>query len=158
MCFFNSTKYPVWNKESQYPLWKPRLKEVFLSKTYWILKLQQRATCCASDTDDFASSDTCVSLTQPSRPTLNIDNRTPPWKPESRKYSFQKLTQLSLGNNVIDLPASEPVISIERYMCLFNSAEEYYLEQRETISTFKNLSCRKYYFQTLMQLSHGNMC
>jgi hypothetical protein len=41
-------------------------------------------------------------------------------------------------------------------MCFFNTAEESYLEQREPISTFKNLSCRKYSFLKLTRFSQGN--
>jgi hypothetical protein len=41
-------------------------------------------------------------------------------------------------------------------MCFFNSAEYACLEQRQPVSTLKNLSCRKYSFQKLTQLSQGN--
>jgi hypothetical protein len=41
-------------------------------------------------------------------------------------------------------------------MCFFNSAEKGYLERRETISSWKNLSCRKYCYQNITEFSQGN--
>jgi hypothetical protein len=41
-------------------------------------------------------------------------------------------------------------------MCFFNSAEYACLEQREPISTLKNLSCRKYSFQEVTQFLQWN--
>jgi hypothetical protein len=38
-------------------------------------------------------------------------------------------------------------------MCFFNSVEKGYLERRETISSLKSLSCRKY---MLTEFSQGN--
>jgi hypothetical protein len=40
-------------------------------------------------------------------------------------------------------------------MCLINSAQLAYLEQSD-ISTVRNLSCRKYFFQKLNQFSQRN--
>jgi hypothetical protein len=41
-----------------------------------------------------------------------------------RKYSFQKVTQLSQGSNVLDVRASSRLFSFKRYMCSFKSAEQ----------------------------------
>jgi hypothetical protein len=41
-------------------------------------------------------------------------------------------------------------------MCFFNSGEKGYLEQKMPISTWKNLSCRKYYLQRLTQFTQGH--
>jgi hypothetical protein len=41
-------------------------------------------------------------------------------------------------------------------MCFFKSAEEAYLEQREPISTMKNLLGMKYSFQKLTEFLQGN--
>jgi hypothetical protein len=40
-------------------------------------------------------------------------------------------------------------------MCFYNSAEKAYLEQRETVSILKYLSCRKQCIQKLIQYSQG---
>ena len=40
-------------------------------------------------------------------------------------------------------------------MCFFNSAEDAYLEERETISILKYLSCRKHCIKKLTQYSQG---
>jgi hypothetical protein len=42
-------------------------------------------------------------------------------------------------------------------MCFIISAEEAYLEQRESISTLKNTKGRKYSVQKLTQFSKGNI-
>jgi hypothetical protein len=41
---------------------------------------------------------------------------------DCRKYSFEKLTQCSNGNNMLDTPPSNTYFSSERYMCFFNLA------------------------------------
>jgi hypothetical protein len=55
------------------------------------------------------------------------------------KYSFQKLTQFSKGNKRLDGAASNKDVFLEEVY----SAEYTYLEQTESNSTFKYLSCRK---------------
>jgi hypothetical protein len=42
-----------------------------------------------------------------------------------RRYSFQKLTQFSQGNNVLDFPASNTDGSLESYMSFLNSDDEF---------------------------------
>jgi hypothetical protein len=41
-----------------------------------------------------------------------------------RKYSFQKLTQFSQGNNVLDALASNTASFISRDICVFKLAKE----------------------------------
>jgi hypothetical protein len=45
--------------------------------------------------------------------------------------------------------------SLERYMCFCNSYEKAYVEQREPISTLKNLRGRKYSFLKLTHITQG---
>jgi hypothetical protein len=73
-----------------------------------------------------------------------------------RKYFFEKLTQFSQGNNVLDATASTTNGFLLRETCFINLAEYPYLEQREPISTLKNTSGQKNSFQKLTQLSQGN--
>jgi hypothetical protein len=77
----------------------------------------------ASNTDGFLFRDTCVSSTQLNKPVWNIKSLNNLEKPNSRKYSFQKLTQLSQGNE-LDTAASNIDRSFRgRCMHFFNSAE-----------------------------------
>jgi hypothetical protein len=71
-----------------------------------------------------------------------------------RMSYFQKLTQFSLGNHVLDAPASNTDAFLSRDMCFSNSAEYAYLKQIEPISTLKILISMKYTFQ----YSQGTMC
>jgi hypothetical protein len=47
-------------------------------------------------------------------------------------------------------------LSLGKYMCFFCSDEYAYLEQKQSISTLKLLSCRKNSFQKLSQYAWGN--
>jgi hypothetical protein len=135
--------------------------------------------------------------------------------PACRKYSFEKLTQFSQGNHVLDAPASNPNgslsrdtcvlstylhrpigrrwaffhlgncnlqeiflskansvligkqcarcpcfyntwVSFKRYMCVFNSVEEAYLELHELYSTLKTMICRIYIFRKFTLSSQGH--
>jgi hypothetical protein len=60
------------------------------------------------------------------------------------KYSFQKLTQLSQGNNVLDAAPSTTHRSLLRDMCFLNLAEYTYLEQIEPISILKVLTSKQF--------------
>jgi hypothetical protein len=72
------------------------------------------------------------------------------------KYSFQKLTQFSQGNTVLDAAASNIDVFLERDMCFFNLAEQSYLEQNDHFFTLKTMIFRMYSCQKLTQLSQGN--
>jgi hypothetical protein len=84
----------------------PDLQEIFLSKLTQFCQGTNMLDGPASNTYVFLSRDACVSSTQLSSPirkkrafsTFNILI--------CRKYSFQKGTQLSHGNNVLDVAAS----------------------------------------------------
>jgi hypothetical protein len=75
-------------------------------------------------------------------------------KPTFRRYSFQKLTQFSQGNNVLDVLASTIHVFLWINTCVSSKHEWAYLEENEPISTLKILSCRMYSFQKLRQFSH----
>jgi hypothetical protein len=73
-----------------------------------------------------------------------------------RKYSFQKLTQLSQGNSVLDAHASNLIIFFLEihaflqlsWICLFGAME--------TIFTMETINCKEYSFQNPTQFSQGN--
>jgi hypothetical protein len=64
-----------------------------------------------------------------------------------RKRPFQKLTQLSQGNNVLDGMLLTHRFPFDMFWFSFTLYGKAYLEQRETISTLKALTCPKYSFQ-----------
>jgi hypothetical protein len=72
-----------------------------------------------------------------------------------RKYSFQKLTQFSLGNNALGALLVKQMESFERYLYFFNLHEKANLEQNKPFSTLKTMICRKYFFHKLTQYSQG---
>jgi hypothetical protein len=71
-------------------------------------------------------------------------------------YYFQKLTQLSQRNNVLDTAAFKIHGFFGVIRVFLNSAEQAHLEQRQTISTMKLLRFRKYSFKKFTQFSQGN--
>jgi hypothetical protein len=77
-------------------------------------------------------------------------------KPKVKDVFLQKLTQFSQGNNVLEFKPSNIDGFYQRYLCLFNSAKQAYLEQRDPISTLKYWSWRKYSFQKVSQFSQVN--
>jgi hypothetical protein len=73
-----------------------------------------------------------------------------------RKYIFQKQTQFSQGNNVLDAHASNTGGFLSEIHDFHHLSREELLEKTEPISTLKHLSYRKYSFQKLNRLSQGN--
>jgi hypothetical protein len=74
-----------------------------------------------------------------------------------RKYCFQKVTQFSQENQVLDAPASNTVGCLWRDTCGSSTQlNRSFLKQRDPITTLKNPCCRKYSCQKLPQLSQGN--
>jgi hypothetical protein len=67
-----------------------------------------------------------------------------------------KLTKLSQGKNVLGAVASSIYGFLWRDTCVSLIQLKACLEQREPISTLKNLNSRKYSFQKLTQFSQGN--
>jgi hypothetical protein len=69
MCFFNLAGFGTnW---AFLHCKKPKLQEIFLSKTNSILTGKQCARCYFSNIDGFLLRDTCVSSTQLNRPICN---------------------------------------------------------------------------------------
>jgi hypothetical protein len=64
-----------------------------------------------------------------------------------RKYSFQKVTQLSQGNNILDVPASNTGGFLSRDTRVTSAQHNRPMQQTESISTLKHLSCRRYSFK-----------
>jgi hypothetical protein len=73
-----------------------------------------------------------------------------------RTYTYQKLTQFSQGNNVLDAHASNTGGFLSEIHVFHHLNREGLLEKTEPISTLKQLSYRKYPFQKLNQLSQGD--
>jgi hypothetical protein len=73
-----------------------------------------------------------------------------------RKYFFQKLPKSFEGNNVVDAANSHTDGLLSRDTCVSPIQQLAYLQQIETFSNLKNLSCRKYSFQNLSQFSQRN--
>jgi hypothetical protein len=66
---------------------------------------------------------------------------------DGRQYSFQKLTQFSLGNNVLDAPISNIDGFLSRDTVFLHLSIQAYLEQSEFFSPLKTLMGRQYFFQ-----------
>jgi hypothetical protein len=77
--------------------------------------------------------------------------------PNCRKYSFQKLTPFSQGNNVLEAAAYNKMVFFGKIHVCLHSAEQAYLEQRDPISTLKHIIWRKYFFENLSHLT-GKQC
>jgi hypothetical protein len=91
------------------------------------------------------------------KPTWNKESLSPPWKiPPSKKYSFQKLTQFSRENNLLDAAACNKDVFLREIHGFFNSAEYISLEQTEPNSTFKHQSCTKGFLSKTDSFSQGN--
>jgi hypothetical protein len=78
------------------------LQEVWLSKTSSILTGEKVLEAPASNTHGFLSRGTYVSSNHLNMSIWSKQSISPLETPEFRKYSFQKLTQFSQGNNVLD--------------------------------------------------------
>jgi hypothetical protein len=59
-----------------------------------------------------------------------------------RKYSIQKLTKFSQGNNMLDAAASDIDGFLREINKFFNSLQWDYWEEIDHISNFKNLHCK----------------
>jgi hypothetical protein len=75
-----------------------------------------------------------------------------------RKNSFSKLHQLSHGNHVLDDPDSNTDEFFQEIHVFPELSCLCLLEETEPISTLKNLSCRKYLYHQLPQISQVNRC
>jgi hypothetical protein len=73
-----------------------------------------------------------------------------------RKYSLQKLTQYSQGNNVVDAPVSAQMIFFWDIHVFVRLSLIAYLEHNENFFALKTLIGRKYSFQKLSKFSKGN--
>jgi hypothetical protein len=74
-----------------------------------------------------------------------------------RHYSFEKLTQYSQGNNVLDAPSSNINGFLSRDTCVSsNQVNRPHLEQNEHFVTLKTQIGRQYSSQKLAQFSQGN--
>jgi hypothetical protein len=105
--------------------------------------------------EGFLWRDTCVSSTYPKRP---IWNRAFSYLKIliCRKYSFQKLTQFSQGYNVIDSNSCNTHGFLSRDISVSSTWLNRPTRSKQTTSTLKHLSCRKYTFQKLTQFSQGS--
>jgi hypothetical protein len=73
-----------------------------------------------------------------------------------RKYSFQKLTQFSLGNKALYTPASYSDGFLRGIHEFFLSSWIALLDQTEPMATLKHVCCRKYSCQNINGFSQGN--
>jgi hypothetical protein len=73
-----------------------------------------------------------------------------------RKYFVQKLTCFSELNNGLDAPASNTDDFLSGDTHVFSTQLNRCTGKREPISSFNNLSCRRYSFQKLTHFSQGN--
>jgi hypothetical protein len=96
----------IWGKETLSVPWKIYVEKVFISEETQFPQGIKGLEVPASNTEGFLSRDSHVSSTQ-----LKIQNRNQrslslPWILSCSQYSLQKLTQFSLGHNVVGVPAS----------------------------------------------------
>jgi hypothetical protein len=73
-----------------------------------------------------------------------------------RKCSFQKLTQLSEGNNVVDAEASIRDTFLSGYTCASSTQQNRPIWSKQPISTLKHIFHRKYCIQKRSQFAQGN--
>jgi hypothetical protein len=73
-----------------------------------------------------------------------------------RKYSFQKVVQISHRNNVQDTPASNIEAFFQEILCFFHSQEWSYFPQRCWSSHLKIPRGRQYSFQKKTKFSSGD--
>jgi hypothetical protein len=106
MCFFTQLIRPIWKKMSVSP------SKALIGRHYSFQKLTQFSKgnkyidAPVSNIHGFLSIDICVSASLLNRPIWNKTCISPHWKSWWWQYSFQKLTQLSQGNKVLDASPS----------------------------------------------------
>jgi hypothetical protein len=74
-----------------------------------------------------------------------------------RKHCFQKLSKFWQGKNELDASSSNTDVFRWKDICVSSTQLNRTIwSKKETISTLKNMICRKYSFQKQIQLSQGN--
>jgi hypothetical protein len=109
----------------------------------------------ASNPDSFLWTDTYVSSTQLNSPIWNKAHLNFKTKRAGR-FPFKNYLNYHRETMCWMVWILTQMCFLERYMCVHNSAAYTYLEQIEPISTLKNLSCGKYSFHKLPQISQVN--
>ena len=100
--------------------------------------------------------DLCVLLTWKKTPIRRKRPYLPLKHLSCRKYSFQnELNSHTETMCYMLLPLTQRIY-YERFMCLFNLAEEACLKKTNPISTFKQLSSTQYSLQNLKRFSQRN--
>jgi hypothetical protein len=110
----------------------------------------------ASNIDGFLPRDICVSSIQQNSCILNKLNVSPSLMWRARQYSFQKLTEFSLGNNVLDTPAFNTDCMFQNLQVFLHYIQIGYVSLSEWVSHLKMLTDSNYTFHRLTQISKGN--
>jgi hypothetical protein len=121
MCSSTQLNRPIWSKQSHLLLETPLLQEGFLSKLTLFSQGNNVLDAPASTTNGDLLRDMFVSSTYQNRPIWKKMRLSHLEISDLKEVFFQKLTQFSLGKNVLDAPPCNTGASLLRDTCVSSS-------------------------------------